>query len=47
MDPESDLPVLEEDIKDEDSLENQNDLQFCKEKFRQIEWCGPLGRGGD
>ena len=36
MDPESDLPILEEDIKDEDSLENQNYLQFCKENFRHI-----------
>ena len=36
MDSESDLPVLEEHLKDEDSLENQNYLQFCKEKFRHI-----------
>mgnify|MGYP006864101530 CR=1 FL=1 len=31
MDPESVLPVMEVDIKDENSFENQNDLQFCGE----------------
>ena len=31
MDPESVLPVMEVDIKDENSFENQNGLQFCSE----------------
>ena len=31
MDPESVLPLMEVDIKDENSFENQNGLQFCSE----------------
>ena len=31
MDPESVLPVIEVDIKDENSFENQNGLQYCSE----------------